>query len=188
MAAKISKTASTLLDTYTYSYSIMAPPPSAAGPSRPKKTKKRSPPGEPIAPPSKSARVVSPTGTGDDDESDVPMTTVDPVKTLGTAVDPMETLEATAVDPMEALEAEAPVLPRRADEFEQEAEREVEAAKGLNGEQEGKMKLVHQVRHQVRAPKWVQLIRRSLYRQITPTCRLRSIRGTTHLPGPISSS
>lgn len=119
---------------------------SQAGPSRPKKTKKRSAqstPDEPIAPPSKSARTTSPTGTGDDFESDMPQ--------LGTAVDPMEALESTAVDPMEALEADAPIiLPKRADEFEQEAEREVEAAKGLGGEQaEGKMKLVHQVRHQV---------------------------------------
>lgn len=60
------------------------------------------------------------------------------------------------VDPMASLEAgmstgDEPVLPTRADEFEQEAEREVEAAKGLDGQavEEGKVKLVHQVRHQV---------------------------------------
>ncbi|ORX33502.1 putative ATP-dependent RNA helicase [Kockovaella imperatae] len=49
-----------------------------------------------------------------------------------------------------------PVLPTRADEFEQQAEREVEASKGLDGAasntDEGKMKLVHQVRHQVALP------------------------------------
>lgn len=128
-----------------------------AGPSRPKKTKKRSAvtPEEPIAPPSKSARVASPTGTGDDFESGEMQ--------LGTGVDPMDALEqqdATMVDPMDAMEANGEdgmeedgtqvVLPKRADEFEQQAEREVDAAKGLGGEQaEGKMKLVHQVRHQV---------------------------------------
>lgn len=115
-----------------------------AGPSRPHKTKKRSAnastPDEPIAPPSKSARIASPTGTGDDFESGDPQ--------LGNGVDPMEALEAA--EPIAEDGEEAPVLPRRADEFEQEAEREVEASKGLGGEvEEGKMKLVHQVRHQV---------------------------------------
>lgn len=128
-----------------------------AGPSRPPKTKKRSAqytPDEPVAPPSKSARVASPTGTGDDFEYDDPQ--------LGTDADPMAALEsvgAAAPDPMEALEADAGgedgedapiILPKRADEFEQEAEREVDNAKGLGeGQAEGKMKLVHQVRHQV---------------------------------------
>lgn len=69
-------------------------------------------------------------------------------------MDPMQALEDGSADPMDALEADGEqqnaVLPRRADEFEQEAEREVEASKGLGGEaEEGKMKLVHQVRHQV---------------------------------------
>ena len=60
--------------------------------------------------------------------------------------DAMEALDSGG-DAMEALEAVMPVL---ADEFEQEAEREVENAKGLDGKvEEGKMKLVHQVRHQV---------------------------------------
>ena len=61
-------------------------------------------------------------------------------------------------DPMEGLErditeVEVPgAVPVRADEFEQEAERVVEAAKGLDGGDgdEGQVKLVHQVRHQVR--------------------------------------
>ena len=61
-------------------------------------------------------------------------------------------------DPMENLEHDmgndgAVTLPRRADEFEEKAEREVKASKGLDGGttgDEGKIKLVHQVRHQVR--------------------------------------
>lgn len=133
-----------------------------AGPSKGKRRAE-----EPTIQPSKAARIASPTGTGDDFESDEPQ--------LGNGVDPMEALE-DSVDPMDALEAlnngngdinedegerktddgeeeeeEQPVLPRRADEFEQEAEREVEASKGLDGAaaEEGKMKLVHQVRHQV---------------------------------------
>ncbi|WWC67600.1 uncharacterized protein I206_101510 [Kwoniella pini CBS 10737] len=42
----------------------------------------------------------------------------------------------------------------KADEFSTEAEREIEASKGLDGaaSDEGKMKLVHQVRHQVAVP------------------------------------
>lgn len=62
-------------------------------------------------------------------------------------VDPMEDLEKQAAE-----DAEAPAAPVRADEFEQEAERVVEAAKGLDGgsAEEGQVKLVHQVRHQVR--------------------------------------
>jgi ATP-dependent RNA helicase DOB1 len=69
-------------------------------------------------------------------------------------MDPMEALEG-GDDPMERLTGaeagdEAAIVPTRADEFEQEAEREVEASKGLDGQaEEGKMKLVHQVRHQV---------------------------------------
>ena len=69
----------------------------------------------------------------------------------------MASLMNGAGDPMENLEHEmgsdgAVALPRRADEFEEKAEREVEASKGLDGGltgDEGKMKLVHQVRHQV---------------------------------------
>jgi ATP-dependent RNA helicase DOB1 len=65
---------------------------------------------------------------------------------------------------MASLEAgmstgDEPVLPTRADEFEQEAEREVEAAKGLDGQavEEGKVKLVHQVRHQVCIRPWLAM-------------------------------
>ena len=48
-------------------------------------------------------------------------------------------------------EGDEQVMPTRADEFEQEAVREVEVSKGLDGAaaDEGKMRLVHQVRHQV---------------------------------------
>jgi ATP-dependent RNA helicase DOB1 len=118
---------------------------SSAGPSRPRKSAKAKRPADdaPAAPPSKSARVASPTGTGDDFEADDPQ--------LGNGVDRMEALEEN--DPMAALDrdADAPAQPVVADEFEQKAEREVEADKGLGGEaEEGKMKLVHQVRHQVR--------------------------------------
>ncbi len=72
-------------------------------------------------------------GNGDDDD--------EPMAVLEKAADPMEALDG---------ETEAAQLPVRADEFEQEAEREVEASKGLDGAaaEEGKMKLVHQVRHQ----------------------------------------
>ena len=69
----------------------------------------------------------------------------------------MEALERVHIgseDPMDGLAQQAAeegmVIPTRADDFEQEAEREVEASKGLDGAvEEGKMKLVHQVRHQV---------------------------------------
>jgi ATP-dependent RNA helicase DOB1 len=81
----------------------------------------------------------------------------------GAGVDPMEALDngehedGQGVDPMEGLEKDIQevdvpgAVPVRADEFEQEAERVVEAAKGLDGGagDEGQVKLVHQVRHQV---------------------------------------
>ena len=82
----------------------------------------------------------------------------DPMEQLAIdSVDPPEVLEYGGPDPMENLEQKmgedsASVLPTRADEFQQEAEREIEASKGLDGDatgDEGKMKLVHQVRHQV---------------------------------------
>ncbi|WVR04355.1 hypothetical protein IAU60_001356 [Kwoniella sp. DSM 27419] len=68
------------------------------------------------------------------------------------SVDPMEALEGDAAT--EAADDDDTVKPVRADEFEQEAEREVEASKGLDGAaaEEGKVKLVHQVRHQVAVP------------------------------------
>ncbi|RSH90161.1 ATP-dependent RNA helicase mtr4 [Saitozyma podzolica] len=113
---------------------------SKAGPSR--TPKKRSANGQ-DGPASKNPRI-------DDDEYDATGGAgVDPMEALEGKVDAMEALESGG-DAMEALEAAMPV---RADEFEQEAEREVENAKGLDGKvEEGKMKLVHQVRHQVAVP------------------------------------
>ena len=122
-----------------------------AGPSsngRSKKQKRSVSAEEQLAPPSKAARVASPTGTGDDFEVDEPQ--------LGNGVDPMAALEAGNDDPMDALDQEAEAeadeaRPKRADEFEQQAEREVDASNALGGTaEEGKMKLVHAVRHQVR--------------------------------------
>lgn len=77
---------------------------------------------------------------------------------LGNGVDPMAALENgqnEEQDPMAALEGkgeggEEEARPKVADEFEQQAEREVAAENALGGTaEEGKMKLVHQVRHQV---------------------------------------
>lgn len=121
---------------------------SKAGPSR--TPKKRSANGQ-DGPASKNPRI-------DDDEYDATGGAgVDPMEALEGKGDAMEALEGGG-DAMEVLEAAMPVL---ADEFEQEAEREVENAKGLDGKvEEGKMKLVHQVRHQVSI--------------VAPPCRLSS--------------
>lgn len=128
-----------------------------AGPSRQhngKKHKKRSANGS-DGPAPKAARLAEV-----DDGHKLGGAGADPMEAMESAAaggngndgdDPMAALEKAA-DPMEALdgETEAAQLPVRADEFEQEAEREVEASKGLDGAaaEEGKMKLVHQVRHQ----------------------------------------
>lgn len=128
--------------------------PAKAGPSKqPKKRERKRSSSKSVnsvspQPPSKLSRI-------DDEGPDV---------AGGAGVDPMEALETNEtevkaeVDPMEDLEkqaedVEAPAAPVRADEFEQEAERVVEAAKGLDGgaADEGQVKLVHQVRHQVRS-------------------------------------
>jgi ATP-dependent RNA helicase DOB1 len=131
--------------------------PAKAGPSKqPKKRERKRSSSKSIEsvspqPPSKLSRI-------DDEGPDV---------AGGAGVDPMEALETNGdedkpdvkgeIDPMENLEnqaedVEATSAPVRADEFEQEAERVVEAAKGLDGGagEEGQVKLVHQVRHQVR--------------------------------------
>ena len=125
---------------------------SRAGPStardkgRKRRSSSKSSDSPSIQPPSKLTRI-------DDDEVDADG---------GAGVDPMEALDNGtsngAGDPMEGLEKEIEevevpgAVPVRADEFEQEAERVVEAAKGLDGgdADEGQVKLVHQVRHQVR--------------------------------------
>ena len=99
--------------------------------------------------PSKTPRLTSPESQEDDQ----------PIASSSKAnnVDPMAALENDAADQSDLMERlaqengeEGTVVPTRADDFEQEAEREVEASKGLDGAvEEGKMKLVHQVRHQV---------------------------------------
>lgn len=121
---------------------------SRAGPSsashHSKKSKRKNASGSNT--PSKTPRLASP-----EDEEPI-------ASSSKNGVDPMDALEDSTDDPMERLENEAgetegTVVPTRADEFEQEAEREVEASKGLDGAaEEGKMKLVHQVRHQVSPP------------------------------------
>lgn len=79
--------------------------------------------------------------------------TVDPMAALESGVDAALEEAGDADGPVTA--ADSALVPSvaavRADEFEQEAEREIEASKGLGGgEEEGAtMKLVHQVRHQV---------------------------------------
>ena len=127
----------------------------SAGPSKspkPRKQKKR-PAKDAVDPTpdpaSKNPRLISPE-QGDDD--------VDITRGDNETLDPMERLASGAGDPMEDLEQDmrengdggdgAGKMPLRADEFEQKAEREVEASKGLDGGaagDEGKMKLVHQV-------------------------------------------
>ena len=135
------------------------PSPSAVLKSR-KHKKRASRETEQFAPPptSKTPRLASPQHAEDD---------IDPVggagiDTRGQVSDDdthsMASPEKGGGDPMENLEHDmgndgAVTLPRRADEFEEKAEREVKASKGLDGGtigDEGKIKLVHQVRHQVR--------------------------------------
>ncbi|KAL1408467.1 ATP-dependent RNA helicase mtr4 [Vanrija albida] len=147
----------------------MAPPSASAGPSTPrgkKNQKKRAADGSASkTKPAKAAKVAKVeqrvaeqiADEGDDDD--------EPSPAAGPVDDPMAALESQAdggadgdavpeADGADAVPGEAPV---RADEFETQAEREVDAAKGLGGEtaedgKEGKMKLVHQVRHQVAVP------------------------------------
>jgi len=116
-----------------------------AGPSAKKGKRKNG--GSGASTPNKTPRVTSPVR---DAEMAVASTS-----SSKNGKDPMEALEGGDDDPMDRLPGaeagdEAAIVPTRADEFEQEAEREVEASKGLDGQaEEGKMKLVHQVRHQV---------------------------------------
>ena len=131
--------------------------PAKAGPSKqPKKRERKRSSSKSIEsvspqPPSKLSRI-------DDEGPDVAGGAgVDPMEALETNEEDIKTEVKAEVDPMEDLEnqaedTEAPAAPVRADEFEQEAERVVEAAKGLDGAaaEEGQVKLVHQVRHQVR--------------------------------------
>jgi hypothetical protein len=120
----------------------------------------------------------------------------------GAGVDPMEALDNgdnNGGDPMEGLEkditeVEVPgAVPVRADEFEQEAERVVEAAKGLDGGDgdEGQVKLVHQVRHQVRSLLWplrYDLTTRWLYPLDSLMSQYHNINASTHLREPTNSN
>lgn len=121
-----------------------------AGPSRQKQKKRQADDGD-SGKPAKQARI---TDSGDDG-SDVDMPTGPPTQDPMLALEEAERAgEGVHDGPVEEAEdghvpGQAPV---RADEFETEAEREVDATKGLGGDatgEEGKMKLVHQVRHQV---------------------------------------
>ena len=115
--------------------------------------------------PSKVQRVASPKR----DEEDQP--------TASSAKDPMEALDGDGDDPMDKLatqagETDQTIVPTRADEFEQTAEREVEAAKGLDGKvEEGKMKLVHEVRHQVAVPPTYPYVPISQHKRNDPPAR-----------------
>lgn len=134
----------------------MARASAAAGPSTPrKKTKKRAAEdGTPAAKKTKAPRI-------DDDEAEEEPAQDDPMAALEEAQkDPMEALdenlkgETSENGPVEeAKDAHIPgQAPVRADEYELKAEREVDASKGLGGgdaAEEGKLKLVHEVRHQV---------------------------------------
>lgn len=121
----------------------------AAGPSSRKQKKRQGEDGS-SAKPAKLPRI-----DADEDLSDVDMPTGPPTQ------DPMLALEeaerAGVPDgPVDEADGIVPgMAPVRADEFSTEAEREVDATKGLSGDasaEEGKMKLVHQVRHQVCPP------------------------------------
>ena len=177
-------------------------PASAAGPSRsPATTKKRrkrdraNGTNDSHRPASKTARIVSP---HDSDPMPSQGDVEDPMdRSGGEGVDPMDLLAADGAepvhipdDPMAALERHhanaakdddngdeddrpgGEVQPVRADEFEQEAEREVEASKGLDGGvDEGKMKLVHQVRHQVALPPTYPYIPIAQHKRLDPPAR-----------------
>ncbi len=99
-------------------------------------------------PPSKVARMVSPPDDGDVDDGVIEDEDKAVDGTNGdSGVDPMEGLEQQLGPAGEKDNGTDGAMPVRADEFEQQAEREVEASKGLDGgaADEGKMKLVHQV-------------------------------------------
>lgn len=142
---------------YTTNSNTMARASAAAGPSTPrKKTKKRAAEdGTPAAKKTKAPRI------DDDEAQEEPAQNDDPMAALDEAQkDPMEMLdenlkgETSEDGPVEEskdghIPGQAPV---RADEYELKAEREVDASKGLGGgdaADEGKLKLVHEVRHQV---------------------------------------
>jgi ATP-dependent RNA helicase DOB1 len=123
-----------------------------AGPSTPRKRGAKKRGADPLSPPtSKSARI----DNGSDSDTDAPH--VPKIDEGDVHMDPMAALENEgvpdgAVEEVPQAESQIPgVAPVRADEFSTEAEREVDADKGLGGgSEESKLKLVHSVRHEVR--------------------------------------
>lgn len=112
--------------------------------------------------------------------------------------DPMAALDAGDADQSIEDDDDASTVqpaPVVTDDFEQEAEREVAASKGFAATDEGeKMKLVHQVRHQVsKNPFHCQLhlfsleVRRSHSRQTTPTSQSQRTSPETHPLAPTNS-
>lgn len=160
---------------------------SSAGPSTPrsKKNQKKRAGGTPSAERvPKAARIEE---IDDDDEEEMSgVTTADPMAALEAAEERGEGIHDGEVE-------EAPGLvpgraPIRADEFEQEAEREVDATKTLGGGgDEGKMKLVHQVRHQVGGDTSM-LMPRSRFPPTSPTSPSPNISATTPQRGRTSLS
>jgi hypothetical protein len=133
-------------------------------------------------PPSKLTRI-------DDEDTDMGGAGVDPMEALDTSngnEDPMEGLEKQ----VEEVDVPGAVVVR-ADEFEQEAERVVEAAKGLDGAgDEGQVKLVHQVRHQVCGSLFVlsQAHVRWLFHQDSHMSQYLNINASTLLPERTNSN
>lgn len=126
--------------------------PSSAGPSTPRSKKNQKKRALDAGGPDRAPKTARLEEIGDGSDGDVEMSGG------GEPSDPMAALEAAEQagegvhdGPVEEAEGLVPGrAPVRADEFEQEAEREVDATKTLGGGgDEGKMKLVHQVRHQV---------------------------------------
>ncbi|OCF59139.1 ATP-dependent RNA helicase DOB1 [Kwoniella mangroviensis CBS 10435] len=155
---------------------------SSAGPSTPreKKHKKRNAKERSVETsdrPIKSARIDEIDNNDDVEEEE------EEDETAQAGGDAMDMLDSGVVssskkgDAMEALESGQDVEGAtvvKADEFETEAEREVEASKGLDGAaagEEGKMKLVHQVRHQVAVPPNYPYIPISQHKRNDPPAR-----------------
>nr|XP_031861831.1 uncharacterized protein CI109_002660 [Kwoniella shandongensis]KAA5528903.1 hypothetical protein CI109_002660 [Kwoniella shandongensis] len=146
--------------------SASAGPSTTNGTSKMKKQRKRQAKESGTSTPDRPGK--TPRLTEVDDEED------DPMDALDGANAPVDPVNSAVVDPMEALDGETEAaMPVRADEFEQQAEREVEAAKGLDGvaAEEGKMKLVHQVRHQVAVPPNFPYVPISQHKRLDPPAR-----------------
>lgn len=138
----------------------------AAGPSS-RKQRKRLADESASSKPAKQARI-----DADDDESDVDMPTGPPTQDPMLALEQAEAADGTPDGPVDEADGIVPGnAPVRADEFSTEAEREVDAAKGLGEGDEGKMKLVHQVRHQVAVPPNYPYVPISQHKRFDPPAR-----------------